>query len=383
MKVFQGLSFNQVALNKISSTILKPAIFSAALLFISISANASTYMLTDFGAGTIANNLNNLGQVIGTSLTSTGTREATVWNGTTKTVLGTLGGSSSNAVSINNAGQIVGSCLTSTGATHATLWNGSNITDLGTLGGATSTARDINDAGQIVGSSLTSTGATHATLWNGSTTTDLSSTSQNSDASAINNLGQIVGSNNFSPALWNGSTITTLSACGSGSCPSTAKDINDAGIIVGSANLTEPSVVLWNPRGQLAGVIYNIPGYTTLQSGINNSGQFITHFNGFSQFQNPSQFDFLRNVDGSTENLLSVFQRFFVTQSGQFLNMDQNSLLGTTAINDLGWITGNYNGHGYLLSIVNPSAVPVPAAAWLFASGLGAFGVAKRRSKQT
>jgi probable HAF family extracellular repeat protein len=384
MKVFQGLSFSQTIFNKINGTILKPALFSTILLFASVNANAATYTFTDLGTNFNPTAVNNVGQVIGQSITATGDRRASIWSGGTRTELGTLGGNTSVANSINDSGQVVGYSTTSTGQTHATLWNSTTATDLGTYGITTeSIARDINNLGQIVGSSYDAGTFTNSRgiLWQGASATDTGLTSAN----AINNLGQIVGSNNFSPALWNGSTITSLlSVCGSGSCPSNAKDINDAGIIVGSVNLTEPSVVVWNANGQnIIGLYQYIPGYTTLGSGINNSGQFITHVNGFSQFQNPSQFDFLRNVDGSAENLLSVFQRFFVTQSGQFLNMDQNSLLGTTAINDLGWITGNYNGHGYLLSIVNPSAVPVPAAAWLFASGLGAFGVAKRRSKQT
>jgi hypothetical protein len=78
-----------------------------------------------------------------------------------------------------------------------------------------------------------------------------------------------------------------------------------------------------------------------------------------------------------------------MTDLNSLVNLSLAGLKIVTAngINDLGWIVGDAfdintgSLRGYTLSI-GPSAVPVPAAAWLFASGLGAFGVAKRRSKK-
>jgi probable HAF family extracellular repeat protein len=70
--------------------------------------------------------------------------------------LGSLGGGETYAAAINNAGQVVGWSNTTSGQTHAFITgpNGLVMTDLGTLGGDKSGATGINDAGQVVGSSV-------------------------------------------------------------------------------------------------------------------------------------------------------------------------------------------------------------------------------------
>jgi probable HAF family extracellular repeat protein len=144
--------------------------------------------------------------VAGFSNTAGNTGEhATVWNGTTATDLGTLGGTYSGARAINNVGQVVGAAATiGDHAVHATLWNGTTATDLGTLpGGTSSVAYDINNAGQIVGLAQTTAEAgDHAFLWNGTALIDLNSFLDASTVSAgwvlmladsINDNGWIVG----------------------------------------------------------------------------------------------------------------------------------------------------------------------------------------------
>jgi probable HAF family extracellular repeat protein len=83
---------------------------------------------------------------------------------------------------------------------HAFLYSGSTMTDLGTLGGQYSYAWGINDSGQVVGEAYTTgDAAIHAFLYSGSTMTDLNTMiDPNSgwiltDASAINDAGQIAG----------------------------------------------------------------------------------------------------------------------------------------------------------------------------------------------
>jgi probable HAF family extracellular repeat protein len=68
------------------------------------------------------------------------------------------------------------------------------MTDLGTLGGRWSDAAAIDDQGQIVGSSATRSGDSHAFLWQAGNMTDLGTLGgQDSEAVAVNEHGQVIG----------------------------------------------------------------------------------------------------------------------------------------------------------------------------------------------
>ena len=111
--------------------------------------------------------------------------------------LGTFGGLFSSALGINNSGQVVGWAETSNDQ-RAFLYSAGSMQDLGTLGGSFSIAFAINNGGQVVGNAATSGNATsHAFLYSGGSLQDLGTASSpydyGSQATAINNIGQIVG----------------------------------------------------------------------------------------------------------------------------------------------------------------------------------------------
>lgn len=198
------------------------------------------------GRQTVAVAINNRGQIIGDSATSTGVwTHGSLWENGRMTVL------NFRPVAINTSGQIIG---TGSSSSHAVLWQNGKITDLGTLrGDAQSSAVAINDRGQIVGTS-----AVHGFLWQKGKLTDLGTLrgDTSSAADAINERGQIVGSSSSGggvtaiehAVVWQNGRITDLGSLGGRQSQAVA--INARGQIVGWSK-TKAGVmhaVLWTQQ---------------------------------------------------------------------------------------------------------------------------------------
>jgi probable HAF family extracellular repeat protein len=131
-------------------------------------SNGSSQLLDVVGGAGAA--INSSGQVVGNfGAGPSGSTEAFLHSNGSIQGLGTLGGYPSFAQGINDNGVIVGSSQTSSGTRDAFVDTNGSISDLNNyinpaLGWSLTSANAINDAGQIVGQGTNSSGATHAFL---------------------------------------------------------------------------------------------------------------------------------------------------------------------------------------------------------------------------
>jgi probable HAF family extracellular repeat protein len=165
--------------------------------------------------------------------------------------LGTLGGFDSTAYDINEAGHIVGESYDSSGTARAFRWHNGVISNLGGMEGA----YGINEAGDVAGIIRLSVNGHHphrAASFNNGVVTDLGSLDTNDDASysyvtKVNDLGVMIGgSDRGKNATFDGTPTRAIryqngamSDLGAfwinDGAVSVAKDINNAGQVVGHA----------------------------------------------------------------------------------------------------------------------------------------------------
>jgi probable HAF family extracellular repeat protein len=158
------------------------------------------------GTDSAALYINERGQIAGWSFTNTTVNPTTgtptvasfLWEKGKMLDLGNLGGTASLANALNNRGEVVGGSNIAEDVTeHPFLWSKSEgMQDLGTLGGTFGHANYINDAGEIVGTATTAGDAFgRAFLWRDGVMIDLGTIGEDPDSEpyAVNLQGQVVG----------------------------------------------------------------------------------------------------------------------------------------------------------------------------------------------
>jgi hypothetical protein len=343
--------------------------FVAALAITTPAFAAQMYLLTelsfadaDFRPGAI----NEQGQIAGVREAYGGANDGDIyiWQNGSFTHLGNPGGDAS-VRGMNDNGDVVGNFAPSGGgaAQAYALVNGTFQTLPG-LGGTNNVAYDINNSGLIGGGGRDASGANKAWLYNGALTVV-----GNGFVRDINESGAYVTSN---PLLSSGQTALNdvggtagyrnYTSCDYSSGYCDLLDIQNGTYSDGvfTTLLTPPECVA-DPSG--------CGSYSSGAIDINNSGLVVG-----TTYQTPrctlSDCAWLWDGDG------------FYNLEDLVVDMGDFQFLGSSVgINDAGQIVGiGTTSNGFTGFLLTPTVVPVPAAAWLFASGLGLLGWIKRRA---
>jgi probable HAF family extracellular repeat protein len=210
------------------------------------------------GMNSAAYALNNNRHIVGWAHNTAGAQRAFLYSDGLMRDLGTLGGSRSVAFGINNRGHVVGWAYDSSERSYAFLHSGGLMRNIGVPGSSGSYANSINDLDQVVGASFLG-GLSRAFLYSQGAIQDLGTLGGSYSAPyGINLLGEIVGessrasSASYRAFIYSNGSMKDLNdllvTANSGWVLEVASAINDLGQIVGTGK---------NPLGQNRAFLLN------------------------------------------------------------------------------------------------------------------------------
>lgn len=273
------------------------------------------------------------------------------WSGGVSTDLGSLGGSSGIASAINDAGEIAGWSEVNDSATHGFRHSSGTMADLGVIE-YNSFAFGINNAGVIVGESVLG-GSTRAFIYENGVMSDLGSLGGiGSCAIGINGAGTVVGWSDNARGVMRafscaGGVFTELGTLGDTHSASSAADINEAGLIVGSSEISYlgPRHAVLFQEGAVID-LGTLGGANSGASAINSAGVIV----GYAEAGPWDRHAFVY-CDGVMVDLDPLLAQIGLTGGSSAAD-----------INDLGEIVGTaYDAdgqeHAFLLRVPEPSAI--------------------------
>jgi probable HAF family extracellular repeat protein len=276
--------------------------------------------------------------------------------------LGTLGGATSFARDVNDAGEIVGSSPTAAGDDHAFVWTQvGGLIDLGTLGGARSFANFVTNSGQVVGTAYLASGYWHPFSWTQSggmvDVGSLGGANSSSSPEAVNRSGEIAGLSNWSsfpPPLhafsWTRADgMVDLGTLG-GTGNTTAWGVNDAGWVVGQSSTPsgEWHAFLWKPSAGMTD-LGTLGGSTSQALDVNDTGRVVGYSNtasgeqhAFSWTQTTGMVD-LGTLGGSTSHASAVNYSGQIVGTSTIASGEQHAFSWTPAggMVDIGTLGGS------------------------------------------
>ena len=223
-----------------------------------------------------------------------------------QTDLGNFGIADAEALSVNDAGQITGfAAFGSTSVCHPFLWENGVMKDLGLPAGFT-TARGeaINNLGQVAGYAMVQVNGawtSRAFVWSSSSGHQLLPAlngAKNSSARAINDNGVVAGSSGGRAVVWINGAVTDIHTFATGS--SSAWDVNSNGEVVGTywGPGSQGEAFKWTATTGMQ-LVRTMSGSSGEALGINDSGVIV----GWGAVPGASTNYAFINRDGVPENL--------------------------------------------------------------------------------